>query len=41
MFDRYLDAEPARLRSAARRRVFFIGSVGLHAVAVVGLIIWS
>jgi protein TonB len=41
MFDRYLDAEPARARTAARRRAFFVGSISLHGVAVVGLIIWS
>jgi len=41
LFDRFLDAEPALKRTATRRRVVFIGSLGAHALAVAGLIIWS
>ena len=41
MFDRFLDAEPARQKTAKRRRVVMVGSLGAHALAVVGLIVWS
>ena len=41
MFDRYLDAEPARAKARARRTVVFFGSFVLHVLAGIGLVIYS